>query len=76
MLYLDFKKAFDTVPHERLLIKLAAYGISGQLLNWMQGFLKNRVQRVRVGGEKSREARVLSGIPQGSILGPILLQFS
>ena len=72
VIYLDFKKAFDTVPHERLLVKLAAYGISGKLLNWIQGFLNNRVQHVRVGSERSNQAKVLSGIPQGSILGPIL----
>lgn len=72
VLYLDFKKAFDTVPHERLIVKLLAYGISGSVLNWIKGFLSDRFQTVRVGDEKSEIARVLSGIPQGSILGPVL----
>ena len=72
IIYLDFKKAFDSVPHERLLIKLAAYGLSGNILKWIRSFLSGRTQRVRVGSEKSGEAKVKSGIPQGSILGPVL----
>lgn len=72
ILYLDFKKAFDSVPHQRLLIKLQSYGISGNLYKWIEDFLKNRTQRVRVGDSYSSTSDVLSGIPQGSILGPIL----
>ena len=72
IIYLDFRKAFDTVPHERLLKKMEAYGIVGKLLNWVRDFLSNRKQRVRVGNCMSSEKDVKSGIPQGSILGPVL----
>ena len=71
-LYLDFRKAFDAVPHERLLIKLNAYGITGQLHKWVSSFLKHRKQYVRMGKEHSEKHVITSGIPQGSILGPIL----
>ena len=72
IVYLDFRKAFDSVPHERLLTKLQAYGICGKLLSWIRGFLVGRTQHVRVGESRSDKEDVLSGIPQGSILGPIL----
>ena len=72
IVYLDFRKAFDSVPHERLLIKLRAYGIVNNVHNWVRNFLTNRYQRVRVGEIYSSGAKVLSGIPQGSILGPVL----
>ena len=68
----DFAKAFDSVPHERLLGKLKSYGISGQVLEWMKAFLSNHRQIVIVNGMKSDPATVLSEIPQGSVLGPIL----
>ena len=74
IIYLDFRKAFDTVPHVRLLKKLEAYGIVGKLLNkvnWTRYFLSNRKQRVRVGDCMSTEKDVTSGIPQWSILGPV-----
>ena len=72
VIYFDFKKAFDTVPHQRLLKKLEYYGISGNVLLWIKDFLSNRNQAVKVGSEYSERINVTSGIPQGSILGPIL----
>ena len=72
IIYLDFKKAFDSVPHKRLLIKLESYGITGNVLKWVGSFLSNRIQKVKVKDAISDEAAVLSGIPQGSVLGPIL----
>ena len=70
--YLDFSKAFDSVPHNRLLIKLKMHGIDGNVLNWISGWLKERKQRVVLGNEKSNWVNVLSGVPQGSVLGPLL----
>ena len=71
VVYLDFKKAFDSVPHERLLGKLKAYGIGGKLHAWISDFLKGRRQRVNVEGEFSGWMNVDSGIPQDSVLGPL-----
>lgn len=72
VLYLDFRKAFDTVPHERLLCKLRAYGVTGTILKWIENFLKDRTQYVKIMDSISNTEKVLSGIPQGSVLGPIL----
>ena len=72
VLYIDFSKAFDSVPHLRLINKLAAYGIDGKLLRWIQQFLSNRRQRVVMGSATSQWAVVTSGVPQGSVLGPLL----
>ena len=72
VIYLDFKKAFDSVPHQRLLLKLESYGITGNVLCWIQDFLLNRSQTVKVGNEYSNSSPVVSGIPQGSVLGPTL----
>jgi hypothetical protein len=69
---LDFSKAFDTVPHKRLLRKLSHYGIRGELNNWIGSFLTDRQQSVIIEGIASGSAEVLSGVPQGTVLGPIL----
>ena len=70
--YLDFSKAFDTVPHRRLIAKLKAYGIDGEILKWIQEFLQGRTQEVMVNGCRSKADNVISGVPQGTVLGPIL----
>ena len=69
---LDFSKAFDTVPHERLLQKLELYGIHGGLHAWIRSFLSSRSQSVVIEGCHSRDDKVLSGVPQGTVLGPLL----
>ena len=70
--YFDFRKAFDTVPHKRLIHKLKTVGITGHLRSWLENYLENRFHYVQVGHSKSTLVKQTSGIPQGTILGPIL----
>ena len=68
----DFVKAFDVVPHHRLLYKLNWYGIRGNISQWINSFLTNRTQRVVLENTESSTIRVSSGVPQGTVLGPTL----
>lgn len=72
IVFLDFSKAFDKVSHRRLLTKLHTYGVRGQIYSWIAAFLSNRKQRVVLADAESQWVDVLSGVPQGSVLGPVL----
>ena len=69
---IDFSKAFDLVPRDRLLKKFPASGVDSRVVVWIREFLIDRFQRVRVGRHFSEEVRVTLGVPQGSVLGPLL----
>ena len=71
-IYLDFAKAFDKVDHEILMKKLQLYGIHPKMINWIRSFLTNRMQGVVVNGQISFLAMIISGVPQGTVLGPII----
>ena len=70
--YLDFRKAFDLVSHKHLLYKMSKYGITNQILSWVTAFLSHRNQKVVIKGTSLDLFDITSGVPQGSVLGPIL----
>ena len=72
VIYLDFRKASDKVPHQRLILKLKSHGMGNSIINWTEQWLTGRRQRVVVDGEVSSWKSVLSGVPQVFVLGPIL----
>jgi len=72
IVYIDFMRAFDTVCHSKLMLKLAAYGVADPVLRWLSSFLEGRSQRVQVNSSLSEEVPVRSGVPQGTVLGPLL----
>jgi len=72
VIYLDFQKAFDKVPHRKPISKLQAHGFGGNVLRWTENWLCGRQQRVVLNGQYSDWKWVLSGVPEGSVLGPLL----
>jgi len=72
VIYTDLEKAFDKVPHNRLLLKLQHYNVNLNIVDWIQSFLTTRKHRVKLNNTFSAWCAVLSGIPQGSILVPLL----
>ena len=72
IIYIDYAKAFDKVSHTKLLVKLCNIGISGNILSWIKSFLFNRSQQVTINNIKFDSVEIISGVPQGSVIGPFL----
>ena len=73
VIYLDLSKAFDKVNHSILMHKIKQIGINGKVSSWINSFLSNRMQQVVIDGATSNPEKVLSGVPQGTLLGPVLI---
>ena len=76
VVYMNFRKAFNSVSHNSLFKKLNSIGITGKLWLWLREYLQQRFQCVRIGDSMSNLCKVLSGVPQGSVIGPLLLSYS
>ncbi len=76
IVYLDFQKALDKVPHSKLMFKVKQLGIDGTVHKWIENWVSNRKQRVVINGTASDCALVTSGVPQGSVAGPDLFKFT